>query len=53
MPVRRGACGHFLPATGTCRCTGTRPARWEADLWGQRLEASARITTIRLATNHL
>jgi len=53
MPVRRGRCGHFLPATGDCRCTRPLPrSSWHDDLWGQHL-TGAPIRTIRLATNHL
>ncbi|MER8219724.1 hypothetical protein ABTZ58_03820 [Streptomyces sp. NPDC094143] len=43
--------GHFLPATGTCRCTLTprtrhrrTRARRDADLWGQGLTALQRYT---------
>lgn len=53
MPVRRGPCGHYLPATGTCRCTRTRSAHLYPDLAGQGLKAGARITTIPLTTNCL
>jgi hypothetical protein len=37
--------GHFLPRTGTCRCTHTRQQlRRDADLWGQGLTARQRHT---------
>ena len=42
--------GHFLPATGTCRCALTprtrrrRRDRRDADLWGQGLTALQRYT---------
>ncbi|MFE4051212.1 hypothetical protein [Streptomyces sp. YIM B13518] len=50
----RCARGHFLPATGTCRCEQPR-ARWTADLWGQGLTARQlhRTTTIPLTGRYL
>jgi hypothetical protein len=53
MPVRRGPCGHFLPAAGTCRCTRRSYVGQHADLHGQGLHPGARVTTIPLATSHL
>lgn len=46
--------GHFLPATGDCRCDRPR-ARWDADLWGQGLTARQRhtITTVPLTGRYL
>lgn len=38
---RRCPRGHFLAATGACRCQLPRP-RGDADLWGQGLTARQR-----------
>jgi hypothetical protein len=50
----RCARGHFLAASGTCRCELPRP-RWTADLWGQGLTALQRYTirTIPLTGRYL
>ena len=50
----RCARGHFLPATGDCRCEQPRP-RWQTDLWGQGLTALQRYTirTVTLAGRYL
>jgi hypothetical protein len=50
----RCARGHFLPASGTCRCALPR-ARWTADLWGQGLtdQQLHRTTTIPLTGRYL
>lgn len=66
MPIRpapnRPRCprGHFLPHTGTCRCTFTRQAGRRrrpvhADLWGQGLTAIHRhtITDVPLTGSYL
>lgn len=50
----RCARGHFLAASGFCRCELPRP-RWTADLWGQGLTARQRhsITTIPVTGRYL
>lgn len=46
--------GHFLAASGFCRCELPRP-RWGTDLWGQGLTARQRhsITTIPVTGRYL
>ena len=46
--------GHFLPATGTCRCDRPRTRR-HPDLWGQGLTVLQRhsITDIPLTGSYL
>ncbi|MEU5091695.1 hypothetical protein [Streptomyces sp. NPDC021356] len=50
----RCARGHFLPATGDCRCEQPRP-RWQSDLWGQGLTARQRhsIRTVPITGRYL
>ncbi|MEU2062880.1 hypothetical protein [Streptomyces sp. NPDC013455] len=46
--------GHFLPATGACRCTLPRPRRLSTDLWGQGRRILARsMTTVDVVGGYL
>ncbi|MFJ4712694.1 hypothetical protein [Streptomyces sp. NPDC088785] len=54
MPDRRRCPrGHFAPTAGTCRCARRSYLGQHADMWGQRLHAGTRVTTIPLAGNRL
>lgn len=46
--------GHFLAASGTCRCELPR-IRWGADLWGQGLMRRRKhaMTTVQLTGSYL